>query len=64
MKTVKLVIAKMNADGYQEIDRAKIVEPTNNAFGRPVVWSMPAFDNKKGFLRNDKELVCIDLAKE
>lgn len=60
----ELVIAKMDASGYQEIDRAKIVEPTNNAFGRPVVWSMPAFANRKGFLRNDKELVCVDLAKE
>ncbi|MEM9413481.1 MAG: PQQ-binding-like beta-propeller repeat protein, partial [Planctomycetota bacterium] len=39
----ELVIAKLNAGGYEEIDRVKLVDQTNNAFGRQVVWSMPAF---------------------
>jgi len=40
-----------------------VIEQTNNAFGRKVVWSMPAFAQKKAFIRNDKELICVDLAK-
>ena len=59
----ELVICNLTKDGYKEIDRAKVVEPTNVAFNRPVVWSMPAYANKRAYIRNDKEIVCIDLAK-
>jgi outer membrane protein assembly factor BamB len=57
-----LLIAKLSPEKYEEIDRAKIIDPTNNAFGRDVVWCMPAFANKKLFVRNDAECVCVDLA--
>lgn len=59
-----LVIARLSRKGYEEIDRAKLLDPTNEAFGRPVVWSHPAFANKCVFARNDKELVCYSLAAE
>jgi outer membrane protein assembly factor BamB len=59
----ELVIAKLTPKGYEEIDRAKIVTPTNKLAGRPVVWVHPAFADKKVFVRNDAELVCVDLAK-
>jgi hypothetical protein len=58
-----LVIARFSREGYQEIDRAHVIEPTNNAFGRKVVWSMPAFANRRVYIRNDKEIICLDLAK-
>ena len=60
----ELIIAKLTPSGYEEIDRAKVIEPTNTAFGRDVVWSMPAFANKKAFIRNDEEIICIDLEKK
>jgi len=59
----ELVIGKMSPKGYEPIDRATILKPTHKVFGRTVVWSMPAFANKKMFVRNDEELVCVDLAK-
>jgi len=59
----ELVIGKMSPKGYEAIDRATILKPTHKVFGRTVVWSMPAFANKKMFVRNDEELVCVDLAK-
>ena len=59
----ELVIAKLTPEKYQELGRAKILDPTNKAFGRDVVWSHPAFANKCIFVRNDKELVCVSLAK-
>ena len=58
-----LIIAKLTRDGYKEVDRAKVIEPSNNAFNRPVVWSMPAYANRKAYIRNDEEIICLDLAK-
>lgn len=57
-----LVIAKLTPAGYEEIDRAHLIEPTNFAFGRDVVWCMPAFAGKRMYVRNDKEIICVDLA--
>jgi outer membrane protein assembly factor BamB len=60
-----LIIAKLSPKGYEELDRAHIIEPTNKmaGFGRLVVWMHPAFANRCVFVRNDKELVCVSLAK-
>jgi outer membrane protein assembly factor BamB len=62
-ETGHLIIAKLTAKGYEEVDRAKLLDPTNEAFGRDVVWSHPAFANKCVFARNDKEIVCYSLAE-
>lgn len=60
----ELIIARLSSKGYDEIDRAKIIEPTNKyAAGRTVVWSHPAFANKNVYVRNDKEIVAVSLAK-
>ena len=60
-----LIIAKLSPKGYEEIDRAHIIEPTNTMAGngRLVVWMHPAFADKCVFVRNDKELICYSLAK-
>ena len=58
-----LIIASLTPKGYEEIDRAHLIEPTNTAFGRDVVWCMPAFANKRMYVRNDSECICVDLAK-
>ncbi|MDP6557411.1 MAG: PQQ-like beta-propeller repeat protein [Pirellulaceae bacterium] len=59
----ELVIAKMDKDGFRELDRTKVIEPSNVAFGRDVVWSMPALANKHAYIRNDNEIICVDLSK-
>lgn len=59
-----LVIAKMNRQGYEEIDRAHMLDPTDVAFGRKVVWAAPAFANRKIFLRNGKECICVDASRK
>jgi outer membrane protein assembly factor BamB len=58
-----LIIARLTPKGYEEISRAKMLEPTNTAAGRDVVWSHPAFANRCIYARNDKELVCASLAE-
>lgn len=62
-ETGDLIIANLGRTGYREVSRANILEPTGAVFGRKVVWSHPAYANKCGFFRNDKELVCVSLAK-
>ena len=60
----ELIIAKLSPEGYQEIDRAQIVEPTQPVGGRDIVWVHPAFAHRCMFVRNDKEIVCVSLAAE
>jgi len=60
----ELIIARLTPKGYEEIDRAKILEPTNKyAAGRTVVWSHPAFANGNVYARNDNEIVAVSLKK-
>jgi outer membrane protein assembly factor BamB len=60
----ELVIAQLTPDGYEELSRSKVIEPSNFAFGREVVWSMPAFANRRIYLRNDKQIICLELAAQ
>jgi outer membrane protein assembly factor BamB len=62
-ETGDLVLARLSRERYQEISRFHVLEPTNEAFGRPVVWSHPAFANQCVYARNDKEIVCVSLAE-
>lgn len=62
-ETGDLIIARLSPEKYEEISRAHLLEPTNEAFGRPVVWSHPAYANKCIFARNDKEILCVSLAR-
>ncbi len=58
-----LIIAKLTPRGYEEISRAHLLEPTNTAAGRDVLWSHPAFANRRLYARNDKELISVDLGR-
>jgi outer membrane protein assembly factor BamB len=58
-----LIIAHLTSKGYEEVSRAHIIDPVNRDTGRLVVWSHPAFANRRVYARNDKEIVCVDLAQ-
>lgn len=62
----ELLITKLSPEGYQEIDRAKLIEPTTDQLRRRggVCWSHPAFAYRHVFVRNDNKIVCASLAKE
>ena len=62
-ETGHLVIAKLSPQGYTEIDRAKVIQPSNVAFGRDVVWCAGAYANRHFFVRNDKECIRVSLAE-
>lgn len=58
----ELLITELSPEGFTEISRAKLIEPTRKQLGRGVTWSHPAFANKHVFIRNDERLVCADLS--
>lgn len=60
----ELIIARLTPAGYEEIGRAQLIVPTNPDPRRTVVWSHPAFANRRIYARNDQEIVCASLAKE
>jgi outer membrane protein assembly factor BamB len=63
----ELIIAKLSPEGFDEISRAKLIEPTRVQLrrrgGKGVCWSHPAFAGRCVFARNDEEIVCASLAK-
>jgi outer membrane protein assembly factor BamB len=59
-----LIIARLSPQGYEEIDRTRLIAPDNHDAHRPVVWSHPAFANRSVYARNDSEIVCASLAAE
>jgi hypothetical protein len=62
-ETGDLVIAKLSPAGYEELSRTHLIEPTNVAFGRDVVWCAPAYANQSVVVRNDKEIIRVSLAE-
>ena len=47
-----LLNPKLSPKGYEEISRAHLLEPTNKASARNVVWSHPAFAYRHVFARS------------
>jgi outer membrane protein assembly factor BamB len=62
-ETGDLILAELTPLAYRELGRAHLLAPTNECFGREVVWSHPAFAGRCVFARNDRELVCLSLAE-
>ena len=62
----ELILAELSFAGFKEISRAKLIEPTTTQLRQRggVCWSHPAYANKCIFLRNDKEIICVNLANE
>ncbi len=59
----ELILAELSPQGYREFGRARVLSPTMQAGPRKVVWSHPAFADRRIYARNDEEIVCIDLAE-
>lgn len=64
IETGELIIAKLSPEGCEELDRAKILEPTSRTGSRKVVWSHPAFASTRMYVRNDEEIVCVELGSK
>ena len=65
----ELIIARLSPEGFQEISRTDLIEPTHPPGRgrrelRAVHWSHPAYAHKHIFVRNDKEIIKASLAQE
>jgi outer membrane protein assembly factor BamB len=63
----ELLIARLTPQGFHEISRSKLIEPTTiqlNRRGQGVCWAHPAYANRHVFARNDEELVCASLSAD
>jgi outer membrane protein assembly factor BamB len=58
----ELIRAQLTSQGYKEISRVAVLEPTFPFGGRKVAWSPPAYANGHIFARKGKELICASLA--
>jgi outer membrane protein assembly factor BamB len=56
-----LILAELSKDGYKELGRQHLLDPTNTAWDRQVVWSHPAFAERSVFARNEMVFVRVDL---
>ncbi len=56
-----LIRARLTPQGYREISRAHLLEPTTPLGNRKCAWTPPAYANGQVFARNDEELVCASL---
>jgi outer membrane protein assembly factor BamB len=59
-----LIRAHLSSQGYHELSRTHLLEPTSPFNSRKVVWPPPAYANHQVFARNDRLLVCAWLGAE
>lgn len=59
-----LIHANLTPQGYREISRTHLLDPTWPFSGRKYAWSPPSYANRHVFVRNEKELVCASFDKK
>jgi hypothetical protein len=60
----ELIVARLQPKGYEEISRAKLLEPLEKTRGRIVTWCHPAYANRCIYVHNGKELICASLSAD
>ena len=58
----ELILAKLTPSGYEELSRAKLLPTIEHTRGRDVLWCHPAFANRRAYVHNGQELICVSLA--
>ena len=59
----ELILAHLSPQGFEEISRTRLVEPTYPFGGRKLTWAAPAFANHHVFARTEKEIICASLSQ-
>jgi outer membrane protein assembly factor BamB len=57
-----LVVLTLSPEKCDVLASAHILETTHAAKGRKAVWAHPAFADKRIYMKNDKEIVCVSVA--
>ncbi|HEV3440404.1 MAG TPA: hypothetical protein VG122_23825 [Gemmata sp.] len=58
-----LIVLKLSPEKCEILASAHVLEPTHAAQGRKAVLSHPAFADRRVYLKNDKEILCLSLAQ-
>jgi outer membrane protein assembly factor BamB len=61
----ELIIGMLSPEGFERISSTQLIEPTTFLPRRNgnILWSHPAYAHKHIFVRNDRELISVDLSK-
>jgi outer membrane protein assembly factor BamB len=59
----ELILAQLSPQGYREICRTTLMEPTYQFGGRKLTWAAPSFANRHVYARNEKEIICASLSE-
>jgi outer membrane protein assembly factor BamB len=57
----ELIMAHLSPEGYEEICRTTLLEPTYAFGGKKLTWAAPSFANGHVYARNEKEIICASL---
>jgi len=59
----ELILAHLSPQGYEEISRTTLVQPTYPFGGKKLTWAAPSFANRHVYARNEKEIICASLSQ-
>jgi len=59
----ELILAHLSPQGYDEICRTTLVQPTYAFGGRKLTWAAPSFANRCVYARNEKEIISASLTR-
>ena len=57
----ELILGRLSPKGFEEISKAKLLDTSENTRGRDLLWCHPAFANRRAYVHNGKELICVEL---
>jgi len=57
-----LVVLRLSPEKCEILASAHLLDTTHAAKGRKAVWAHPAFADKRVYMKNDKEILCVSLA--
>jgi len=60
----ELILGKVDLKGFSVMSRARLLDTSENTRGRSLLWCHPAFANRRAYVHNGKEMICIELGKQ
>ena len=58
----ELILGRLTPKGFDQVCKAKLLETSENTRGRDIIWCYPAYANRRLYVHNGKEIICVDLA--
>jgi outer membrane protein assembly factor BamB len=58
----ELILGRLTPEGFGQISKAKLLDTSENTRGRDILWCHPAYANRRVYVHNGKEMICVELA--